>query len=113
MKMPKNNSLVPKKFPFEVMFDKPLETSFHNNLENIKVNLIEYPEYDEISKTCIMFSNATWKDNTLTKKDVDITLTNDVKNKFMYHIFNRKIYPGTLETIKLTFLIDGISLQEV
>ena len=109
--MPKNNSLKPKRFPMAIRFGEEPETEFVNSLENIKVKLVQAPSYEEIKKYCIPFSNGTWAENPLAVND---RLKDDmIGDLVMHHVFQRKILPTTLETIRLNFLIDGIALPEV
>lgn len=111
--MPVNNELKKKEFPFPIKFNCGGSTEFKNNLENIKVNLVQAPKYEDIRESCIAFANATWKDKPMTVEDVKHVMTDEVKDKFMFHVFSNRILPTTMETIRLTFLISGISLQEV
>ena len=111
--MPVNNNLKKKEFPFPIKFDKGGSTEFKNNLENIKIELVQAPRYEDIRESCIAFANATWKDKPMTVSDVSNAMQEKTKDKFMFHIFTNKILPTTMETIKLTFLISGICLQEV
>lgn len=111
--MPVNNKLKKKEFPFPIKFNKGGKTEFRNNLENIDIKLVQAPKYEEIRESCIAFANATWKDKPMTVTDVSNVMSEEVKDKFMFHIFTNKILPTTMETIRLTFLISGISLQEV
>lgn len=108
--MPKNNDLAPKSFPMDIRFGEKPTTEFKNNLTAIKVKLMGAPSYDKLIEYCVPFSNATWSDNALL---INSKLTRKQKDLVMYHIFSGKILPTTMETIRLNFYIDGISLQEV
>ena len=108
--MPKNNDLQPKSFPMPLLFEESPTTEFKNNLLSIKVKLVQAPSYKEIKKYCIPFANATWTDEPLK---VNKKLKKKEKDLLMHHIFSKKILPTTLETIRVNFFIDGISLQEV
>lgn len=105
-----NNKLKIKERPFE---EKETETYFYNNLENININILLYPEYLMMRETCIAFCNATWKDYGVDNDYVNSTIKNKVQEKFMYHILKGKIFPGTLENVKITFLINGLSMQDI
>lgn len=110
--MPVNNDLKKKEFPMEIKFGKKPTTKFVNNLESISVKLIMAPSYEELTRCCIPFANATWLDEPMRKSDLD-KMSVKSQHLFLHHIFQRKILPQTLENISLTFEIDGISLQEV
>ena len=111
--MPVNNELKKKEFPMKLKFWKKPTTDFKNNLKSISVKLIMSPSIKDIEKTCIPFANATWVDEPWDEKKMSENMSEETKALFLHHIFQRKILPQTLENISLTFLIDGISLQEV
>lgn len=111
--MPINNDKKPKKFPMEIKMGKEPTTKFVNNLNSIDVSLVMAPEYEDIREGCIAFANATWADEPWSKEDIRNNMSEATMDKFMYHIFTKKILPTTMENISLTFLIDGISLVEV
>lgn len=111
--MPVNNELKQKEFPMEIKFGKTPKTEFANNLRSIKVSLQMAPSMKEIKSACIPFANATWVDEPWDAKKMTKSMPEKAQDLFVHHIFQRKILPQTLENISLTFLIDGISLQEV
>lgn len=110
--MPKNNNLPPKKFPMPIMFGEQPTTEFKNALDAIKVKLIQAPDFDDLKQYCIPFANATWSDNPLEILGSD-KVQGEYGDLVMHHIFSSKILPTTLETIRVNFLIEGISLTEV
>lgn len=107
--MPKNNDLKPKTFPMDIRFGELPTTEFKNNLQAIKVDLIQSPTNDALKAYCIPFANATWADNPFQINE----MSKHQKDLMLYHIFKGKILPTTMETIRLNFYIEGISLQEV
>ena len=112
--MPKNNNLKAKSFPMPILFNEEPHTYFKNALESINVTLINPPGWEDLKQYCIPFANGTWADNPLEI----LSNINNCKNCYcddliMHHIFSNKILPTTMETIRLNFLIEGISLQEV
>lgn len=108
--MPKNNSLTPKKFPMPIKFGEGQQTEFKNNLESIKVNLVQAPSFEEIKSYGVPFANGTWADNPM---EIMGTLTEEQKDLMMYHVFTNKILPTTMETIRLNFTIEGIDITTV
>lgn len=106
--MPVNNNLKKKSFPMDIKFEKNASTKFNNNLENIKVTLKMCPRYEDLVNPCIEFANATWYDEPI---DVE-SFTDEEKEKIMLEIFRKKILPTTMENISLTFLIEGVTVQE-
>lgn len=107
--MPKNNKLKPVKLPMVKRFGERPTTNFKNNLDSIKVTLMQAPTMDELRKYLPAFANATWSE---MPDDYDC-LTIERKNELIRDVFLGKTLPTALETINLNFRIEGISLQEV
>lgn len=108
--MPLNNNLKPKEFPMPIRFGEKPVTQFTNNLMNIGVELINAPTMRQLMTSCIPFANATWLDNPMK---VESYYSTKEKELIMFHIFSGKILPTTMETIRVNFLIKGITIQEV
>lgn len=107
--MPKNNDLEPVKLPMVQRFGERPKTVFKNNLDAINVKLMQAPSMDDLRKYLPGFANATWSD---FPHDYD-NLPDDKKDELIREVFLGKTLPTALETIKLNFRIEGISLQEV
>lgn len=107
--MPKNNNLEPVKLPMVLRFGEKPTTEFKNNLDAIKVRLMQAPTMDDLRKYLPGFANATWSD---APNDYD-NLPVEEKDKLIREVFLGKTLPTALETINLNFRIEGISLQEV
>ena len=107
--MPMNNELEPVKLPMKVRFGEKPTTQFKNNLDAIKVTLMQAPSMDDLRKYLPGFANATWSD---LPDDYD-QLLDDEKDKLIREVFLGRTLPTALETINLNFRIEGISLQEV
>jgi thymidylate synthase (FAD) len=105
--MPKNNNLEPVSLPMEQKWGKKPTTKFQNNLEAIKLTLVDAPNINDLMNYLPFFSNATWADRPMTG------MTEVEKVNALYDVFHFKTLPTALETIGLTFAIEGISLQEV
>lgn len=105
--MPKNNNLEPVKLPMEQKWGKKPETEFINNLEAIKVTLVNAPSIGDLMGYLPYFANATWADRPMKG------MTEVEKVNAIYDALHFKTLPTALETIGLTFVIEGISLQEV
>lgn len=107
--MPKNNNLPPKKFPMPIGFGMPVKTEFKNLLEAINVRLINPPKYEDVLDTITAFANATWAD-----KPIDTSkISKADKELIFYYVLKRKMLPTAMETLRLTFTIEGITIQEV
>jgi thymidylate synthase (FAD) len=107
--MPKNNDLQPVKLPMAIRFGERPQTNFKNNLDSIKVTLMQAPSMDDLRKYLPGFANATWSE---LPSDYD-NLPNFKKDNMIREVFLGKTLPTALETINLNFRIEGISLQEV
>ena len=107
--MPKNNNLEQVKLPMALRFGEKPTTEFKNNLDAIKVTLMQAPTMDDLREYLPAFANATWSDEP---GDFDY-LPIKQKDAIIRDVFLGKTLPTALETINLNFRIEGISLQEV
>lgn len=107
--MPKNNTLEPVELPMVLRFGEKPRTEFKNNLDSIKVTLMQAPTMDDLRKYLPGFANATWSE---APDDYD-NLSIEKKDELIRDVFLGKTLPTALETINLNFRIEGISLQEV
>lgn len=107
--MPRNNNVEQKGFPMAVRFHEGSKTEFKNNLESIKVSLIQYPTYEELLDYVPGFVDATWNDTPYIATEY----SEKEKKQLIYDAIHGKTLPTVMETFRFTFLIEGISLQEV
>ena len=109
--MPVNNSLSPVTFPMKHRFNEQPITEFKNDLDALKVVLLDYPDPDRVRRMVYQFVNATWED-TPGEHSPD-----DVPEWKLYHALESalkgKALPTVLETLDFTFRIEGIDLQAV
>lgn len=109
--MPINNELKPRIRPIEDKFGKKPYNNFANLLENIQVTLSQAPAYGDLIRHFVSFATATYEEQPYEffKNIQDLR----VEDLIFYKTVNRELLPGTLETVRLNFLIEGISIQEV
>ena len=107
--MPVNNNLPTCGFPLNVRFDEKPTTVFTNNLDSIKVTLLDHPDQENVINYMSMFLDATWVDTPAESAN----MSNDKKIQYLKDCIAGKALPTALETMQFTFLIEGISLQEV
>lgn len=107
--MPKNNNLEPVQLPMTLRFGERPTTKFKNNLNAIKVTLMQAPSMDDLRKYLPGFANATWSDLPDDYDNIPV----EKKDELIRDVFLGKTLPTALETINLNFRIEGISLQEV
>lgn len=81
-----------------------------NDLENIKVTLLNYTPYEVLEKYIPELVTATWNENidefrkTLLPKD---------KEEIMKLCFKGKLIPTALKSVPVTILIEGITTHDV
>lgn len=107
--MPVNNNLSTCGFPMNVRFDEKPTTVFKNNLDSIKVTLLDHPDQENVINYMSMFLDATWVDTPAESAN----MSKDKKIQYLKDCIAGKALPTALETMQFTFLIEGISLQEV
>jgi len=107
--MPVNNNLKPVNFPMPIRFGEKPTTEFKNNVEAINVTIEKAPTMQDLRDYLVNFATATWEDNPIHNND----LSEYEKDKIIYMIFKGKMLPSALETIKINFLFEGISGQDV
>lgn len=105
--MPKNNTLEPVVLPMPIRFGEKPDFEFVNDLENIKATLVECASWASVLNYLPGYVNATWADEPQQEFTMAQRLE-DVEKAFTF-----KTLPSILETIRLTFRIEGISVQDV
>lgn len=93
----------------DITFEIEPKTEFLNNLDSIKVELLNFPRIEDMNWFVPDFANATWN-----KHSHSSTESGDYNaSKYIKDSINGIVLPTLLETINLTFLIDGIDLTTV
>lgn len=105
--MPKNNDLPQLDLPMKVKWNQKPSTEFKNHLESINVTLLSAPTMDELRSYIPQFATATWQDHP--KK----TFTDEERDEVISDLFKGILLPTAMETISLTFLIEGMDLIDV
>lgn len=109
--MPKNNKLEAVKLPMKLRFNEKPQTKYINNLDAIKVELMDAPSLEQLRNYLPQFITATWQE--VDDSQYNGEMTNKEKDAIIKEAMFGKALPTALETIGLTFRISGISLQEV
>lgn len=105
----KNHDTPLTKPKMDISFDIKPHTNFKNNLDSISISLLNYPNIESMKTYVPDFANATWNkfaDDSYIAGDYDA-------EKYVKGSVNGVVLPTLLETIGLTFLIDGIDLTTV
>lgn len=85
---------------------------FKNHLESIKTTLVDYPSYERLCVYIPEFVSMTW----LERIDQIYTYMSDkhmTRKDLVDAMFNRQTLPTALETVNLTFFIEGLDMTGV
>ena len=107
--MPINNNLKPVSLPASLGLNEKINTKFIDHLNAIKVTLTNSPSFDSLCDYLPEFVSATWAQEPFHLKN----LTDLEKAEMIHKIFMGKLLPTALETIGLTFALEGIDTQFV
>ena len=109
--MPENNKLEPVKRLVSKKFNQEAKNfELVDNLEAINVSLLDAPTLEKLSEFIPEYVLATWSDypTEFTKN-----LTETKRLQIVNDTFHFKFLPTALETISLTFRIDGLSYIDI
>lgn len=109
--MPINNDLQPIELPMELKFGRKPKTQFHNNLDALKVELVDHPTRQQAWNVAWHYVKATWAD----RPDIDPTsgVSKQELSKNLEDVFGGRTLPAPMECLGFTFRISGMSFQEV
>lgn len=85
---------------------------FKNHLESIKATLIDYPTMEKLESYIPEYCAITWMEGI---EDIDKFLIERgmTRRDMVMEMFNRRTLPTALETIRLTFFLEGLDLTNV
>ena len=85
---------------------------FKNHLKSIKATLVDYPTMKDLEKYIPEFCAITWMEGI---KDIDKFLSDRdmTRTDMVMEMFNRRTLPTALETVRLTFFLEGLDLTNV
>ena len=109
--MPINNNLTPITLPMQLKFGEEPKTMFHNNLEAIKVELVDYPVRSEALSTAWHYVKATWADRPEETDSFGKSWKELSEN--LEDVLNFRALPTPMECLGYTFKLSGLSFQEV
>lgn len=107
--MPKNENVKRVPLPMVQRWGEKPTTEFVNNLDSIKITLVNSPTMEELRSYMPKFLDATWAENP---EQAD-NMTVKEKDELIKECILGRALPTALETVGLTWQIEGISLQEV
>ena len=109
--MPVNSDLTPVTLPMELKFDQKPTTRFVNNLEALKVELVDAPTTQQARDVAWHYVKATWADNP---SEINPSNAQDAsKSKNLLDVLQFRALPTPMECLGFTFRLSGLSFQEV
>lgn len=109
--MPINNDLEPITLPMELKFGNEPTTRFHNNLEALKVELVDSPTTQQARDVAWHYVKATWADDPSA---IDPSkAAHNLKSKNLLDVLQFRALPTPMECLGFTFRLSGLSFQEV
>ena len=109
--MPINNDLDPVELPMTLKFNQSQKTEFVNNLNSIKVELIDFPTREQAMKIAWNMTKATWADSP---NEINFDLASEKElSQNLQDVLNFRALPTPMECLGFTFRICGIDTQTV
>ena len=105
--MPTNNNLEKRPLLVNLKIGEKPKTKFVHSLEAINVTMLDCPTDKDLMKYIPEFASGTWEDKPKTN------FTDEEREQVVKDLFKGYILPTALETIKMTFLIEGLDLVDV
>lgn len=105
--MPINSKLPEKKFPMKLKFGEEVNLDFLNSVRYNDVTCIQEPRRADVLHYLAPFALATWEDLPTN------SYTDEQRDRAIKDLFEFKLLPGAMETIRFTFLLANIDLIDV
>ena len=85
---------------------------YKNHLRSLKATLVDYPDMEKLKSYIPEFAAITWLEK---KEDIDTFLEsrNLTRETMVHEMFAGRTLPTALETVRLTFFIEGLDLTNV
>lgn len=109
--MPQNKDLQPVTLPMVLKFGQEPKTQFHNNLDALKVELVDHPTRQQAWNVAWHYVKATWADRPDINPRFNVTERELSKN--LEDVFGGRTLPAPMECLGFTFRLSGLSFQEV
>ena len=109
--MPINNDLDPIELPMDLKFGQEPNTNFYNNLQALKVELVDAPTTKQARDVAWHYVKATWADRP---EEINPHSADDsIKSKNLLDVLQFRALPTPMECLGFTFRLSGLSFQEV
>lgn len=105
--MPVNNDLEERPLLVNLKIGEKPTTRFIHGLDAVKVRMLDCPTNKDLMDYIPEFASGTWEDKSKTD------FTDEERQQVVNDMFDGYILPTALETIKMTFIIEGIDLVDV
>jgi len=109
--MPQNKNLKPVTLPMDLKFGQEPATEFFNNLQHLKVELVDHPTRSQALNVAWQYVKATWADHpdetNPTPKQIKEMSAN------LEDVLCFRALPTPMECLGFTFKLSGLSFQEV
>lgn len=105
--MPHNEDMVAQPLLVQLKHGEKPTTKYLNAIDEIKVTLMNAPTMEELKNYIPAFTSGTWRDKP------QFEFSEYEKEQVMNDLFDGYLLPTALETIKLTFLVEGLDMIEV
>ena len=108
--MPQNTDLPPITLPMDLKFDQEPETEFFNNLEALKIELVDHPTREQALNVAWQYVKATWADDP---EETRPRVSQKELSKNLEDVLCFRALPTPMECMGFTFKLSGLSFQEV
>ena len=105
--MPENKSLEERPLLVNLKLGENPTTRFIHGLDAVNVRMLDCPSTHDLMSYIPEFASGTWEDKPKTDFNAE------ERAKVVDDLFAGYILPTALETIKMTFIIEGIDLVDV
>lgn len=105
--MPINNDLEERPLLVNLKLGQKPTTEFIHGLDAVNVRMLDCPSDKDLMKYIPEFASGTWEDTPKTD------FTDEERAQVIDDLFAGYILPTALETIKMTFIVEGIDLVDV
>ena len=105
--MPHNENIKADPLLVKLKHGEKPKTEYLNAVDEIKVTLLNAPTMEELKIYIQSFTSGTWSDKP------QFEFTEEEKEQVMNDLFDGYLLPTALETIKLTFIVEGLDMIEV
>ena len=109
--MPVNSDLPPVSLPMDLKFNQETATKFINNLDALKIELVDAPTSQQARNVAWHYVKATWADSPEEINPGDAKAKESSKN--LLDVLQFRALPTPMECLGFTFRLSGLSFQEV